>query len=236
LTRIELPKQCQKIEYKQPDNYHWGILSLSWSPDEKKLVVVCGDEALDGQRDVCVVPIAGNASCWDKSISKNVYRAVWSPSEDVIVIGDRGDDSSKIYLLNPNGTDAVYLTDGWSPEWSPDGKQIAYIRWDVMQTEITPHQIGIATVDSNGKNMRWLYLSEPSSDFTGVIFLNFCDVLSGTCRLTWSPDGRYIAFVASTIEAYAYRLFRLEVKTGEISILLDPAIYGHLMSEPDWGP
>lgn len=86
-----------------------------------------------------------------------------------------------LFLIHPDGTDQLRLTDGgsevWDPAWSPEGTQIAFIR--VSRTGDQE----IHVMNANGSNRRLL-----------------CD--ESTCSpvrdggLSWSPDGSQIAYTS----------------------------------------
>src|SRR5512136_3072680 len=38
-----------------------------------------------------------------------------------------------IYAINADGTNLHYLTTGMDPALSPDGRQVAFVRWDTAQ-------------------------------------------------------------------------------------------------------
>ena len=232
VNRIQLPDQCKDIERQQsfPQS---GILSTSWSHDATRIAVVCGNEVQGFPKLVCILSLDGNKACWDDSAGADIYRAIWSPAEDLLAVSGPGDPTSKIYLVNPDGTNPTYLADGWSPEWSPDGQQLAFIAAE--RVEADKYRIGIAAIGIDGTHQHWLFRPDASEGSDGVIFFD-CAGIGGTCRLTWSPDGRYIAFVSSDVDIYSYHLYRLDTRTGKITILLDRMIFDWLIAEPDWGP
>jgi Tol biopolymer transport system component len=233
IRKIGLPALCKNIKrqdiFPQP-----GILSTSWSGDGKKIAVVCGDEHPEAPKIVCVIPFNGDSICWDKSISGEIYRAVWSPIEDRLAISGPADPASKIFLVGPDGTNPTFLANGWSPAWSPDGKQIAFIHFNPVD-DPQHGETGIALINKNGTDQHWIYYPDPKANGDDVIYFD-CMGISGTCRLTWSPDGRYIAFVSSDTQLYSYHLYSLDIKTGKITILLDRMVFYWFIAEPDWGP
>jgi Tol biopolymer transport system component len=232
VNRIQLPEQCEDIQRQQSFPLS-GILSTSWSHDATRIAVVCGNEVQGFPKLVCILALDGNRDCWDDSNSSNIYRAIWSPTENLLAISGPEDPTSKIYLVNPDGADPTYLADGWSPEWSPDSDQLAFITAE--HVEANKYRIGIAAIDTDGTHQHWLFQPDASEGINGAIYF-MCAGIGGTCRLTWSPDGRYIAFVSSAVDMYSYHLYRLDTRTGKITILLDRMIFRWLIGEPDWGP
>jgi Tol biopolymer transport system component len=225
--RLDLPSECKTIAGKREGKPDPRILSTSWSPDGQKLVIVCGDVEPNLERSVCTLPLEGEGKCWNKEISKNIYRVAWSPNDInlLAVAGLPGFASgSSIYLTDPEGIQLEFLAQGGSPEWSPSGKQLAFIRIDKDSS-------GIDIINVDGTNQRRIFLNEPLEKF-----INFeCVGLSGSCRLAWSPDNRYIVFVSNNYIGYNYKIYRLELNTGKIVVLLDSLLFPYV-AEVDWGP
>jgi len=74
-----------------------------------------------------------------------------------------------IYTVNGDGSNLKLISRGLDPAWSPDGKQIAFARWDNAYP-------GLYVANADGTNERLVY---------------------GAQRLRsprWSPDGKFIAF------------------------------------------
>jgi Tol biopolymer transport system component len=78
-----------------------------------------------------------------------------------------------IDTLNPDGSAFTSLAPGYSPAWSPDGKQIAFISG---QPFITGHS-DVYVMDENGLNVRRLTNSRTQNGDP-----------------SWSPDGQQIVF------------------------------------------
>ena len=83
-------------------------------------------------------------------------------------VGSGGD----IYVVNADGTGLRRLTQGMDPSWSPDGTQIAFVRW----TE----PWGIYAINADGSNERLLFSSNVARS------------------PVWSPDGSQLAFFFTT--------------------------------------
>jgi dipeptidyl aminopeptidase/acylaminoacyl peptidase len=104
----------------------------------------------------------------------------------------------------------------------------------VMEKDSNPIENEIAVINIDGTGLETMYSSHTSTEgFRNTLFLVFCP---DKCRLTWSPDNRYIAFVASSGEAYDFGLYRLDLKTRKITSLIDTSIVGNNILGPDWGP
>jgi Tol biopolymer transport system component len=225
-NEIDLPGSCD-VKSLPP----WGLSSVSWSHDGKKIAIVCeqyeGNTVIDSS--VCIVlPDGGNGTCWDKTSKSynHVKRISWSPMSDVLAISANG-----LFIVDPKGNNATLLkNNGWSPTWSPDGKQIAYFRQGEKQGD---YQIVI--MNSDGSNEQVLYTPPVSNDYNDTYYriIPSCEQISGLCRLAWSPDGRYIAFSSDWTENF-WVIFRIDIKTGAIIFLT--VHQGGKFSEPDWSP
>jgi Tol biopolymer transport system component len=100
------------------------------------------------------------------------------------------DGAEKIYLINPDGSGLVKLTDGphhLQPSWSPDGTQIAFMGLDKEAT-------ALFTMNSDATQRKLIATN---------IFHNV--------SLAWSPDGSKIAFVSVAPDAAASSKFSVHV-------------------------
>lgn len=76
-----------------------------------------------------------------------------------------------LWIMNANGTKNRFLNKGGSPEWSPDGTRIAFLE----QGEPKGSQIFVKYKNTEGSTQITRLEKNPSN-------------------LTWSPDGKWIAF------------------------------------------
>jgi Tol biopolymer transport system component len=239
--KLNLPVACQNAITAA-----WGIQSISWSADGGKIAVVCGNE-FDKQHEVCILPLSGSAYCWDQSISRSVTRAVFSPVEDRLAISYYPAYGAQIYLVNPDGSGPIYLTEGWSPEWSPDGSRIAFIRFEegaysrdksgeihIDFTHRTYRELVV--INKDGTGLRRIYWRPENDDGVEPAIYLDCYLLGEACRLAWSPDGHYIAFTSGYRGGGIYGTFRIDLATESIFFLLDPSPMTGFNGELDWGP
>ncbi len=78
-----------------------------------------------------------------------------------------------IYAINADGTNLRYLTDGIDPALSPDGKQVAFTRWEGIQHG-APGSVWVINTDGSGERVVLNDVRQPKSP-------------------TWSPDGKKLA-------------------------------------------
>jgi Tol biopolymer transport system component/predicted Ser/Thr protein kinase len=121
------------------------------------------------------------------------------------------DDNWDVYVkaLGP-GTRALRITEDpahdWSPTWSSDGRQIAFVRMAADNTS------AIYTVPALGGQERKLVDVVGPATAT-VYFLS---------SLSWSPDGEWLAFVEKAAENAPARIMRLTLATLDKRPLTTP--------------
>lgn len=126
-----------------------------------------------------------------------------------------------IWVMDADGKNQRQLTVGnqYNPEWSPDGKQIAFQNYDLSKEVGT----GISIMDVNGSSIK--RLTEGPDD----------------CYPTWSPDGKRIAF---SKEVWEQKDGNWNLKSGGIYLVdSDGANLKRLTEDPlffaemsDWSP
>ena len=91
-----------------------------------------------------------------------------------------------IYAVNGDGSTLTVISSGLDPAWSPDGKQIAFARWDTVYPGLY-----VANADGTGECLVY-----------------------GAPRIRaprWSPDGRFIAFTQDKPSTDGKPLWKLGV-------------------------
>jgi Tol biopolymer transport system component len=223
LYELDMPKECYSYYYFGSQDYS-GINSISWSPDGEQLILVCGNARPPDLQSVCILSLSGENGCWSNENAQGVYRASWSPVDESIILtsGAKGYDSqTQIYITDVAGNKKDFIDEGESAEWSPKGDQITYI--------------------SHKQESVGLYLFSMTDSSINKIDLPFyiyfdCNSYDVSCRISWSPDGRYLIFNSShgSESSATYRLYRYDFESGEIIVIIDSFLYKY-PAEADWG-
>jgi WD40 repeat protein len=231
--RIEIPLECEE---KNVSSSYSEIISMSWSYDDSKLLLVCGGNEYTSKSDVCVVSNTNAYKCWDKQDAMDVKHADWSPNENTIVVSKGNGNNSKVYLVDSLGKNEIFLIEGWSPEWSSRGDRIAFIRYQNMNEQASSNQMGIAIINKDGSQMKWIFLSDFGLDLNEYLFLDMCGGFDhgGRCELDWSPDDMNLIFISSYLTMDPERLFKVNIISGEIVIITDPEILGYFYFDPEY--
>ena len=135
-----------------------------------------------------------------------------SPDGEKVAYEWRGDIYVKAIGI---GTRPFRLTeheaDEVRPVWSPDGRQIAFVR--VLEEGAATERSAIYTVPSLGGQERKLI------DIEGPVEATAGYSLPG---LSWSPDGQWLAFVEKAAQGEPARIVRLSLDTLEKQPLTSP--------------
>jgi Tol biopolymer transport system component len=116
-----------------------------------------------------------------------------------------------ISTIRPDGTDQRHIVQGTNPDFSPDGRKLAFIRWN------SPHwESEVFVANADGSDVRQL-TSSPDPEFDAA----------------WSPDGRLIAITRWNQESNVSRVVVVNGETGEEHAV----IHGpHSAFDPEWRP
>jgi len=145
-----------------------------------------------------------------------------SPDGEKVAYGWRGpdDENLDIYVQALGvGTKPLRLTEhpanDVGPVWSPDGRQIAFVREAEGRVQFQSASASggaIYTVPSLGGQERRL------TDISGFVWRAWALVPA----LSWSPDGKWLAFGEYPSEAKASRIVRVSLETREKQPLTSP--------------
>jgi TolB protein len=152
-----------------------GLSDPAWSPDGTQIALMAYRRA-DGAQ-IAVVDVDGSGY---SVIHSRAYRFApdWSPDGTRIAFVQYG-QTSVIRTMDPDGTDAVTVTEGGSPSWSPDGSHIVFAGGH--------HRNDVYVVADDGSGRTQLTDTRKRWEFTPV----------------FSPDGNKIAF-SRTIRQTSY--------------------------------
>jgi Tol biopolymer transport system component/C-terminal processing protease CtpA/Prc len=171
-------------------NLSTQVRELAVAPDGKKVAVVARGEiyaasAKDG----------GEATRVTNTVAPESFVA-WSPDSRRIVYTSERDGSLKIFQYDFQTETETPLTvtgNDFAPVFSPDGKSLAFLR-----------------------NARSLMIYDFASKREREICKLFTDAppLAGKRSLSWSPDNRWIAFLANQPESRSYTNVYVVSATG----------------------
>ena len=135
--------------------------------------------------------------------------------DDSAIVFARSKLGWDIYRMNGDGSNVKALTakgGNCRPDWSPDGKRIAYV------SDVADGKGDVWTMDADGGNKRRVTPGDDSYDYNPA----------------WSPDGLWIVFETARGSKDGPWSLALIPATGGTPILLTPS--GADDRFPDWAP
>jgi Tol biopolymer transport system component len=232
-VQYELPAHCYEVD-TNAGPFEVDFRAFSWSPDGTQIAFVFGESRSSEQ--VCIMDLDGDVMCWNWQ--EAVVDVDWSPTSEQLVVADINE---RIYLTTAKGEIIRQITTGESPRWSPDGSRIAFIK----KSQASEGELlgwGIAVVDADGSNERWLFKPFEHEEHErlwhdfGLHWMAFhCPNTGNYCRIAWSPDQKYLVFSSNVGNMSNVQLIRLDLTSGEVYIYPDE-VCDPTCSSPDWRP
>jgi Tol biopolymer transport system component len=173
------------------------VHSPSWSPDGAR-IAFSGFGAGHSQIQTIAVADDGVGATVVVDRQGRNETPAWSPDGDAMLfVSDwtAFDFAYDIYVTTSDGSGITQLTDGFPPPdmtryqhpaWSPDGSTIAFVYGSYPWNGSSPARLRVALVSADGAFVRDLAWA---GDITW-----FDADYPGPGSLTWSPDGRGIAY------------------------------------------
>jgi Tol biopolymer transport system component len=185
--------------------------SPNWSPDGSQIAFISNRDGnwqiYKMDQDGSHVKNLTNEKSYDTNPS-------WSPDGRHIAFASNRDNpnglNAQIYIMNSDGSDLVNVSNNafqnYFPVWSPDSKQIAFI-------------------SNDGKNAK-IVLADLTNKTT-----RFLDVTADVNGLSWSSDGKHLAFEARIDEKN--KIYTINSDGTNLNKLTDESIND---SQPRWSP
>lgn len=151
-----------------------GATEFCWSPDGKSLAYIT---AASGTSEIWVVPSAGGRPTRITASGNPKQKPMWSPDGSWIAYVEETLGQGDIRLVSPDGSENVAFTenieDERDPQWAPDSKAVSFRQTKPGSTRLIRQELESKAV---------LVLTD-----------------EGTFEHRWSPDGRWIAYVADPL-------------------------------------
>lgn len=192
--------------------------SVSWSPDGHRIAFTAGSVYWNSNIRIYTTDLNESGAKLISQFTGNPSDVAWSPDGKSIAYVESAfyGDWGHISILDVKDDKISSLESayrGISPEWSPDGKKIAFLQ--------------VRSYEYPGRGETWwlMTMSADGSDIKRVVPFS-----AGGGRISWSPDGQWIAFTSSGV-CGVIQIVQLDSR-ARIQ-LTDPNLCA---SNPTWSP
>jgi Tol biopolymer transport system component len=116
-----------------------------WNPDGTEIAFAEGRDELS---EIYTIRADGSDKRQLTKARAGAVSPSWSPSGEIIAFAAAGSkrEPKGIYLMNKDGSNRRYLTEGFQPHWSPDGRRLVFCRSPKDQ----PKKSAVWVINSDG--------------------------------------------------------------------------------------
>lgn len=145
----------------------------AWSPDGERIAY--GVRERRGLGQIQIINADGSGQRQLTNVEGGASSPDWSPDGNKIAFTGGQIPAPMVWVMGKNGENARPITEGSDARWSPDGKQLVFVRF--AQSRGTKNSIWIVNADGTG-------VKKVTED------------LSPALEPRWAPDGKSIAFAS----------------------------------------
>lgn len=189
------------------------VETAAWSADGRKLAIAYSSDAVSN--DIAVVNADGTGFT---DLTPDPLPGIWidrgptwSPDGTRIAFSSNRSGTTRIWIMNADGSSPVFLTQGVSsgqerqPVWSPDAAFIAFIA-------TTPLGVGISFIRPDGTEYKHVPLGTGPND------------------PVWLPDGRLVYVGSAAGDFDLYTLDRVTGTTARLTTRRDDDVHASVLA------
>jgi len=164
----------------------------SWSPDSKNLLIINEPDGALFIYNIVTNKIQRIFDDPERKNGKDVDNAFFSPDGKKVLVDTKW--TSKIYVMNPDGTNSVIIwpDSAYNVSWAPDSKKVLINDFD-----------GFFLIDSDGQNLMKIAERHEAND------------------AIWSPDGSKILMCDGTTSISYKVVFTIDPNSSGRQVVLD---------------
>lgn len=224
IVRDDNPEELATQDWKDRLGARAPLSQPDFSPDGERLAVIAadGDYESAGPDATTLWNIAVDGSDRRPLTDGDRYDndPDWSPGGDEIVFVEDLPVGRRLVVIPAEGGEPRPLladdragstrddvrVEPDAPAWSPDGEQLAFVRWEVPDDDDEPYVVTVMLVGADGSGLRRVAEVETATS------------------LSWSPDGDTL--LVGSVAAEDGFLARVDVDDGSVERIVEHAAIG----------